>query len=115
MQTIALFFIPESPKYTFIFRENYGLALSDLSKLRGGDEEFANLELKIFEREKLVSSDSVSIKQLFTSRHFRWPLFLAVFLMAAQQVSLFFLLAASLIECLVEWYQCGCFLFDSDL
>lgn len=79
-QTIALFFIPESPKYTFVFRENHDQALSDLLKLRGNDEEFASLELKVFEREKnkLAKSDGVSIKKLLTTQSYRWPLFLAV-------------------------------------
>ncbi|KAI6217454.1 Protein CBR-FGT-1 [Aphelenchoides fujianensis] len=50
LQVIGLLFVPESPKYTLVFRHNHEQALRDLAKLRGS-RDYAQLELRVIQNE----------------------------------------------------------------
>jgi hypothetical protein len=88
LQVIGLFFVPESPKYTLIFRDNHDQALADLIKFRKS-KEIARLELSALEHEKIrfENSQTLSIKQLLLSRSLRWPLIMVALLMSFRQVT----------------------------
>ncbi|CAD5219776.1 unnamed protein product [Bursaphelenchus okinawaensis] len=87
-QIVGLFGVAESPRYTLFFKENPEKALNDLSSLRG-DEKFAQVELHSLEIEKQrqENAEKVNVASLLGNASFRWPLFLAAFLMMAQQLS----------------------------
>uniref|UniRef100_A0A1I7S3N7 MFS domain-containing protein n=2 Tax=Bursaphelenchus xylophilus TaxID=6326 RepID=A0A1I7S3N7_BURXY len=87
-QIVGMFWVPESPRYTLFFKGYDEDALDDLIDLRG-DGQVATVELHALQIEKRRESKTakINVGTLFRKSDFRWPLFLAAFLMVAQQLS----------------------------
>uniref|UniRef100_A0AC34FHU2 Major facilitator superfamily (MFS) profile domain-containing protein n=1 Tax=Panagrolaimus sp. ES5 TaxID=591445 RepID=A0AC34FHU2_9BILA len=89
-QTIAFFFVPESPKYTFVIRDDEEQALKDLCLYRDSNENDPMIQREMAEIKKEAEAYKIEEKIGFTAL-FRgsllWPTFLACFLQASQQLS----------------------------
>ncbi|KAG9494085.1 hypothetical protein GDO78_001755 [Eleutherodactylus coqui] len=88
IQTICLFFCPESPRYIYIKLGREEVAKRNLRKLRGGDyDPSKDIEEMKREKEEAASEKKVSIIQLFKSPNYRQPLLVSLVLHISQQFS----------------------------
>ncbi|XP_068137114.1 solute carrier family 2, facilitated glucose transporter member 2 [Hyperolius riggenbachi] len=88
VQTVLLFFCPESPRYVFIKlgREEHSKQI--LKKLRGNYyDPSKDIEEMRREKEEAASEKKVSILQLFRSPNYRQPLLVSLVLHMSQQFS----------------------------
>ncbi|CAF4685152.1 unnamed protein product [Rotaria sp. Silwood1] len=84
-----LFLLPNSPTQMIGKYNNEEQAIEDLKKLRGTNNIQADLEL-IRQQTRQVSggkTESLSIPQVLTSTHYRWPMLTTVVLQVAQALS----------------------------
>ncbi|XP_073482302.1 solute carrier family 2, facilitated glucose transporter member 2 [Aquarana catesbeiana] len=88
IQTILLFFCPESPRYAFINLGREEAAKTILKKLRGDYyDPSKDLEEMRREKEEAASEKKVSIFQLLKSSNYRQPLIVSLVLHMSQQFS----------------------------
>uniref|UniRef100_H0X2F9 Solute carrier family 2, facilitated glucose transporter member 2 n=1 Tax=Otolemur garnettii TaxID=30611 RepID=H0X2F9_OTOGA len=87
LQSLLLFFCPESPRYLYIKLDEEVKAKNSLKRLRGFDDVTKDINEMRKEREETASEQKVSIKQLFTNSSYRKPLWVGLMLHAAQQFS----------------------------
>nr|AHE63391.1 GLUT2 [Lithobates pipiens] len=88
IQTVLLFFCPESPRYVFINLGREEAAKSILKKLRGDYyDPSKDLEEMRREKEEAASEKKVSIIQLFKSSNYRQPILVSLVLHMSQQFS----------------------------
>uniref|UniRef100_A0A7E4W721 MFS domain-containing protein n=1 Tax=Panagrellus redivivus TaxID=6233 RepID=A0A7E4W721_PANRE len=87
-QSIAFFFVVESPKFTLIIKHNEAKATKDLATLRGVPEDGVAAEIKVIDKEANANADAPALRwyDLF-KRPLLWPLFLACFLQCSQQLT----------------------------
>jgi|UniRef100_A0AC35FT67 SP family facilitated glucose transporter-like MFS transporter 1 len=89
-QIIALFFVPESPKYTLVIKGDEEQALKDLCQYRNSHENNPAIEREMVEIKKeaeaFKNEPKIGFRDLFR-RTLIWPTFLACFLQASQQLS----------------------------
>ncbi|KAK1344145.1 hypothetical protein QTO34_014705, partial [Cnephaeus nilssonii] len=87
LQSVLLFFCPESPRYLYIKLDEENKAKKSLKRLRGGVDVTKDIAEMRKEREEASSEQKVSIIQLFTNSSYRQPIFVALMLHMAQQFS----------------------------
>ncbi|XP_069831307.1 solute carrier family 2, facilitated glucose transporter member 2 [Dendropsophus ebraccatus] len=87
IQTILLFFCPESPRYAYIKLGREEVAKRILRKLRGDYDPSKDIEEMKREKEEAASEKKVSIIQLFRSPNYRQPLLVSLVLHISQQFS----------------------------
>ncbi|KAG8581236.1 hypothetical protein GDO81_007599 [Engystomops pustulosus] len=87
IQTICLFFCPESPRYAYIKLGREEIAKRILKKLRGEYDPTKDIEEMKREKEEAASEKKVSILQLFKSPNYRQPLLVSLVLHMSQQFS----------------------------
>ncbi|XP_040284160.1 solute carrier family 2, facilitated glucose transporter member 2 [Bufo bufo] len=87
IQTILLFFCPESPRYAYIVLGREEVARRILRKLRGDYDPSKDIEEMKKEKEEAASEKKVSIIQLFRSPNYRQPLLVSLVLHMSQQFS----------------------------
>ncbi|KAL2804675.1 solute carrier family 2, facilitated glucose transporter member 2 isoform 2 [Daubentonia madagascariensis] len=87
LQSLLLFFCPESPRYLYIKLDEEVKARKSLQRLRGYDDVTKDINEMRKEREETSSEQKVSIIQLFTSSSYRQPILVALMLHMAQQFS----------------------------
>uniref|UniRef100_A0A5G2Q8G8 Solute carrier family 2, facilitated glucose transporter member 2 n=1 Tax=Sus scrofa TaxID=9823 RepID=A0A5G2Q8G8_PIG len=87
LQSLMLFFCPESPRYLYIKLDEEAKARKSLKKLRGSDDVTKDITEMRKEREEASSEKKVSIIQLFTNSSYRQPILVALMLHMAQQFS----------------------------
>ncbi|XP_003416315.1 solute carrier family 2, facilitated glucose transporter member 2 [Loxodonta africana] len=87
LQSLLLFFCPESPRYLYIKLEKEVRAKKSLKKLRGCDDVTKDMIEIRKEKEEASNEQKVSIIQLFTSSSYRQPILVALMLHMAQQFS----------------------------
>ncbi|KAM4887563.1 solute carrier family 2, facilitated glucose transporter member 2 isoform 2-T2 [Thomomys bottae] len=87
LQSLLLFFCPESPRYLYITLEEEVKAKKSLKRLRGNDDVTKDLNEMKKEKEEASSEQKVSIIQLFTNPSYRQPIIVALMLHMAQQFS----------------------------
>ncbi|CAD5218708.1 unnamed protein product [Bursaphelenchus okinawaensis] len=86
IQSVCLFGVPESPRYSMVLKNDVDRTLEDLIKLRRSDR-IGVIECKLLEieRNQRDSYDVMNVITLVNHVEYRWPMFLAAFLMMAQQ------------------------------
>ncbi|KAM9604639.1 solute carrier family 2, facilitated glucose transporter member 2 isoform 2-T2 [Trichechus inunguis] len=87
LQSLLLFFCPESPRYLYIKLEKEVKAKKSLKRLRGCDDVNKDMIEIRKEKEEASSGQKVSMIQLFTTSSYRQPLLVALMLHMAQQLS----------------------------
>ncbi|XP_073530986.1 solute carrier family 2, facilitated glucose transporter member 2 [Phyllobates terribilis] len=87
IQTICLFFCPESPRYAYIKLGREEVAKRILRKLKGDYDPSKDIEEMKREKEEAASEKKVSIIQLFKSPNYRQPLLVSLVLHISQQFS----------------------------
>ncbi|XP_012871618.1 PREDICTED: solute carrier family 2, facilitated glucose transporter member 2 isoform X1 [Dipodomys ordii] len=87
LQSLLLFFCPESPRYLYITLEEEVKAKKSLKRLRGSDDVTKDLNEMKKEKEEASSEQKVSVIQLFTNPSYRQPIIVALMLHMAQQFS----------------------------
>ncbi|XP_075717715.1 solute carrier family 2, facilitated glucose transporter member 2 [Rhinoderma darwinii] len=87
IQTVLLFFCPESPRYVYIKLGREEVAKRILRKLRGDYDSSKDIEEMKREKEEAASEKKVSILQLFKSPNYRQPLLVSLVLHMSQQFS----------------------------
>ncbi|XP_040205273.1 solute carrier family 2, facilitated glucose transporter member 2 [Rana temporaria] len=88
IQTVLLFFCPESPRYAYISLGKEEDAKTILKKLRGEYyDPSKDLEEMKREKEEAASEKKVSILQLFKSANYRQPILVSLVLHMSQQFS----------------------------
>ncbi|CAI9619215.1 unnamed protein product [Staurois parvus] len=87
IQTILLFFCPESPRYAFIKLGREEAAKTILKKFRGDYDPSKDIEEMRREKEEVASEKKVSILQLFKSSNYRQPIIVSLVLHISQQFS----------------------------
>ncbi|XP_036099140.1 solute carrier family 2, facilitated glucose transporter member 2 isoform X1 [Molossus molossus] len=87
LQSVLLFFCPESPRYLYIKLDEENKAKKSLKRLRGGADVTKDIAEMRKEREEATSEQKVSIIQLFTNSSYRQPVLVSLMLHMAQQFS----------------------------
>ncbi|XP_006200874.1 solute carrier family 2, facilitated glucose transporter member 2 [Vicugna pacos] len=87
LQSLLLFFCPESPRYLYIRLDEEAKAKISLKRLRGSDDVTKDIIEMRKEKEEASSEKKVSIIQLFTSSTYRQPILVALMLHMVQQFS----------------------------
>ncbi|KAJ8797730.1 hypothetical protein J1605_017156 [Eschrichtius robustus] len=87
LQSLLLFFCPESPRYLYIKLDEEAKAKKSLKRLRGCDDVTKDITEMRKEREEASSEKKVSIIQLFTNSSYQQPILVALMLHMAQQFS----------------------------
>ncbi|XP_017385367.1 solute carrier family 2, facilitated glucose transporter member 2 [Cebus imitator] len=87
LQSLLLFFCPESPRYLYIKLDEEVKAKKSLKRLRGYDDVTKDINEMRKEREEASREQKVSIIQLFTNSNYRQPILVALMLHVAQQFS----------------------------
>ncbi|XP_047586481.1 solute carrier family 2, facilitated glucose transporter member 2 isoform X1 [Lutra lutra] len=87
IQSLLLFFCPESPRYLYIKLDEEVKAKKSLKRLRGGVDVTKDITEMKKEKEEASSEQKVSIIQLFTNSSYRQPILVALMLHVAQQFS----------------------------
>ncbi|XP_004393292.1 PREDICTED: solute carrier family 2, facilitated glucose transporter member 2 isoform X1 [Odobenus rosmarus divergens] len=87
IQSLLLFFCPESPRYLYIKLDEEVKAKKSLKRLRGGIDVTKDINEMRKEKEEASSEQKVSIIQLFTNSSYRQPILVALMLHVAQQFS----------------------------
>ncbi|XP_059247538.1 solute carrier family 2, facilitated glucose transporter member 2 isoform X2 [Mustela nigripes] len=87
IQSLLLFFCPESPRYLYIKLDEEVKAKKSLKRLRGGVDVTKDITEMRKEKEEASSEQKVSIIQLFTNSSYRQPILVALMLHMAQQFS----------------------------
>lgn len=87
LQSLLLFFCPESPRYLYIKLDEEDKAKKSLKRLRGGADVTKDIAEMRKEREEASSEQKVSIIQLFTNSSYRQPILVSLMLHMAQQFS----------------------------
>ncbi|XP_012591846.1 solute carrier family 2, facilitated glucose transporter member 2 [Microcebus murinus] len=87
LQSLLLFFCPESPRYLYIKLDEEVKAKKSLKRLRGYDDVTKDINEMRKEREETSTEQKVSIIQLFTNSSYRQPIIVALMLHMAQQFS----------------------------
>ncbi|XP_003925144.1 solute carrier family 2, facilitated glucose transporter member 2 isoform X1 [Saimiri boliviensis] len=87
LQSLLLFFCPESPRYLYIKLDEEVKAKKSLKGLRGYDDVTKDINEMRKEREEASREQKVSIIQLFTNSNYRQPILVALMLHVAQQFS----------------------------
>ncbi|KAK2090652.1 Solute carrier 2, facilitated glucose transporter member 2, partial [Saguinus oedipus] len=87
LQSVLLFFCPESPRYLYIKLDEEVKAKKSLKRLRGYDDVTKDINEMRKEREEASREQKVSIIQLFTNSNYRQPILVALMLHVAQQFS----------------------------
>lgn len=86
-QILTLPFCPESPRYLFLYKEHDERAQRALMLLRDSADVSEELDEMRAEREAMQKEKKVSLKEMFTNRLLRWPLFISFMVMLMQQLS----------------------------
>ena len=86
-QLVTLPFCPESPKFLLLDRGDEGRALNALSWLRGRDDLQAEMIEMKMEQQRMKMTPHINFKEMFTNPELRAPLFIALMMMLAQQLS----------------------------
>ncbi|KAM5334749.1 solute carrier family 2, facilitated glucose transporter member 2 isoform 1-T1 [Glossophaga mutica] len=87
LQSLMLFFCPESPRYLYLNLDEENKAKQSLKRLRGSADVTKDMNEMRKEKEEASSEQKVSIIQLFTNPSYRQPIFVALMLHLAQQFS----------------------------
>ncbi|XP_036993359.2 solute carrier family 2, facilitated glucose transporter member 2 [Artibeus jamaicensis] len=87
LQSVMLFFCPESPKYLYIKLDEENKAKQSLKRLKGSADVTKYITEMRKEREEASSEQKVSIIQLFTNSSYRQPTLVGLMLHFAQQFS----------------------------
>ncbi|KAB0392295.1 hypothetical protein E2I00_011193 [Balaenoptera physalus] len=87
LQSLLLFFCPESPRYLYIKLDEEAKAKKSLKRLRGCDDVTKDITEMRKEREEASNEKKVSIIQLFTNSSYQQPILVALMLHMAQQFS----------------------------
>ncbi|XP_015983028.2 solute carrier family 2, facilitated glucose transporter member 2 isoform X2 [Rousettus aegyptiacus] len=87
LQSVMLFFCPESPRYLYIKLDEEEKARQSLKRLRGGVDVTKDITEMRNEREEAMREQKVSIIQLFTNSSYRQPILVALLLHLTQQFS----------------------------
>ncbi|XP_053455700.1 solute carrier family 2, facilitated glucose transporter member 2 [Nycticebus coucang] len=87
LQSLLLFFCPESPRYLYIKLDEEVKAKNSLKRLRGFDDVTKDINEMRKEREETASEQKVSIIELFTNPSYQKPILVGLMLHAAQQFS----------------------------
>ncbi|KAM5274994.1 solute carrier family 2, facilitated glucose transporter member 2 isoform 2-T2 [Hipposideros larvatus] len=87
LQSLLLFFCPESPRYLYIKLDEEDKAKKSLKRLRGGADVTKDIAEMRKEREEASMEQKISIIQLFTNSSYRQPILVALMLHMAQQFS----------------------------
>ncbi|KAM5165139.1 solute carrier family 2, facilitated glucose transporter member 2 [Mantella aurantiaca] len=87
IQTVLLFFCPESPRYAFIKLGREEAAKKILKRLKGDYDPSKDIEEMRREKEEAASEKKVSILQLIKSSNYRQPLIVSLVLHISQQFS----------------------------
>ncbi|XP_008586350.1 PREDICTED: solute carrier family 2, facilitated glucose transporter member 2 isoform X1 [Galeopterus variegatus] len=87
LQSLLLFFCPESPRYLYIKLDEEVKAKKSLQRLRGYDDVTKDIIEMRKEMEEASSEQKVSIIQLFTNSNYRQPILVSLMLHMAQQFS----------------------------
>ncbi|KAF6121748.1 solute carrier family 2 member 2 [Phyllostomus discolor] len=87
LQSLMLFFCPESPRYLYIKLDEENKAKQSLKRLRGSADVTKDITEMRKEREEALSEQKVSMIQLFTNSSYRQPTLVALMLHMAQQFS----------------------------
>lgn len=86
-QLATLPFCPESPKFLLLDKDDEERAVSALTWLRGRVDVHAEMDEMRAEQEKMKLTPHISFKEMFTNGALRSPLFIALMMMLAQQLS----------------------------
>merc|ERR1712179_761367 len=86
-QLATLPFCPESPKFLLLDKDDEERAVSALTWLRGRVDVHSEMEDMRAEQEKMKLTPHVSFMEMFTNGALRSPLFIALMMMLAQQLS----------------------------
>ncbi|XP_039720961.1 solute carrier family 2, facilitated glucose transporter member 2 [Pteropus medius] len=87
LQSLMLFFCPESPRYLYIKLDEEEKAKQSLKRLRGGADITKDITEMRNEREEAIREQKVSIIQLFTNSSYRQPILVSLLLHLTQQFS----------------------------
>ncbi|XP_037696741.1 solute carrier family 2, facilitated glucose transporter member 2 isoform X2 [Choloepus didactylus] len=87
LQSVLLFFCPESPRYLYIKVDKEDKAKKNLKRLRGSDDITKDITEMRKERHEASSEQKVSMIKLFTNSSYRKPILVALMLHVAQQFS----------------------------
>ncbi|XP_055966701.1 solute carrier family 2, facilitated glucose transporter member 2 [Sorex fumeus] len=87
LQSLLLFFCPESPRYLYINLDEEKKAKQSLKRLRGDADITKDINEMRKERDEAAREQKVSISQLFTSSNYQQPILVALMLHMAQQFS----------------------------
>ncbi|XP_058151258.1 solute carrier family 2, facilitated glucose transporter member 2-like isoform X2 [Dasypus novemcinctus] len=85
LQSLLLFFCPESPRYLYIKVDEEVKARDSLKRLRGSDDVTKDMNDMRREKEDTSCEQEVSIIKLFTNSSYRKPVLVAVMLHMNQQ------------------------------
>ena len=80
-------FCPESPKFLLLDKDDEERATSALNWLRGSVDVHSEMDEMRAEQEKMKLIPHISFKEMFTNGALRSPLFIALMMMLAQQLS----------------------------
>merc|ERR1719384_1320297 len=86
-QIVTLPFCPESPKFLLLDKDDEERAVSALTWLRGRVDVHTEMEDMRAEQEKMKLTPHISFMEMFTNSSLRSPLFIALMMMLAQQLS----------------------------
>ena len=86
-QVVTLPFCPESPKFLLLDKDDEERATSALNWLRGSVDVHSEMDEMRAEQEKMKLIPHISFKEMFTNGALRSPLFIALMMMLAQQLS----------------------------
>ncbi|XP_004478477.1 solute carrier family 2, facilitated glucose transporter member 2 isoform X3 [Dasypus novemcinctus] len=87
LQSLLLFFCPESPRYLYIKVDEEVKAKDSLKRLRGSDDITKDITEMRREKEEASREQEVSIIKLFTNSDYRKPILVALMLHMGQQFS----------------------------
>ncbi|XP_068998647.1 solute carrier family 2, facilitated glucose transporter member 3 [Embiotoca jacksoni] len=87
LQTIMLFFCPESPRYLLIVLNQEEEARKALVRLRGCEDVNDDIQEMKEEGMKMAMEKKVTILELFRSPKYRQPIIIAIILQLSQQLS----------------------------
>lgn len=88
LQTILLLFLPESPRYLILNKNDLDAGKAALEKLRNAEdiaEEIAEIQTE--QRQNADNATSMSVWQLLMSRKLRLALFITICMHLSQQLS----------------------------
>merc|ERR1711981_1401755 len=86
-QVVTLPFCPESPKFLLLDKDDEERTTSALNWLRGSVDVHSEMDEMRAEQEKMKLIPHISFKEMFTNGALRSPLFIALMVMLAQQLS----------------------------